>query len=390
MPPGPIAEDEAGISLGPSRLTPASQLPAALVGDSPQLRAVLDQVAEVAGTTSPVLLIGERDTGKRELARMIHQMSPHADAPLITIDCGGQRAELQRVLLDEADPSPADATLVLGELETLEAELQARVIEALIKRAGARAAGPGLRLIVVIDSDLELNPAAHGLASKLEAALGAVLISMPALRERRTDVPVLADYFVAAANRKFGRHVSAHPLLAALDTYSWPGNLKELETRVASYVTGAPPEAEPAHPNAFAVPIDRLDVTLLLPDGTRHDVRLPRGPGRPLEELFEDKEPFIAVQQAGKTRIYARAALACIVAADPIPLEDEALPQRRRAVRVVLRGGVTLEGELRYVPVEGRGRVTDVLNEHSPCIALHRDNQVQLIAKSHVLCVEEC
>jgi hypothetical protein len=246
-------------------------------------------------------------------------------------------------------------------------------------------------LIVIFDGALDHDSEHAELATRVGEALGAVAIHMPALRERRTDVPVLADYFVEAASRKLGRRVSAHPLLAALTTYSWPGNLKELETRVATYVTHAPPEADdPGAHNVFAVPVDRIEVTLMLPDGSRHDVRLPRGPGRPLEHLFEDKEPFLAVQQAGQTRIYARAALSCVFARGLTPPEEDALPQRRRAVRVQLRGGFMLEGELRFVPVEGRARVTDVLNEDTPSIALYRDDGLQLIAKAHVLYVEEC
>lgn len=386
---GRTAEDEPGISLGPSQLTNASHLPPALVGDSPQLRAVLDRVAELARSDTPVLLIGERDTGKRELARMIHQMSARSDGPLTMVDCSSQTAELQRVLLEGSGPAPSAApgTLVISELEALDEALRNRTVEALIQH-GAASAVSATRMIVIVDTGFAEEQSA--LVARLTEAMGAQSVQMPALRDRRTDVPVLADYFVEAANRKLGRRVSAHPLLAALTTYSWPGNLKELETRVSTYVTNAPPEFDTAPQNAFAVPVDRLQVTLILPDGTRHEVRLPRGPGRPLEELFEDKEPFLAVQQSGQTRIYARAALACIVATNAAPPHDEALPQRSREVRVLLRGGVTLEGELRFVPVEGRTRVTDVLNEHSPSFALHRGELVHLIAKAHVLCVEEC
>jgi len=109
-----------------------------------------------------------------------------------------------------------------------------------------------------------------------------------------------------------------------------------------------------------------------------------------MEELFEAREPFIPVREGSSTRIYARNALACVVVSDPGEPEDDALPHKQRRVRVTLQSGVVLEGELRYVAVEGRGRVTDVLNESSPSFSLHAGETVRHIAKAHVRSIEEC
>jgi hypothetical protein len=95
------------------------------------------------------------------------------------------------------------------------------------------------------------------------------------------------------------------------------------------------------------------------------------------------------VNESGGTRIYARSTLACVVA-DESSSEDDGLPHKHRAVRVTLRSGIVLEGELRYVAVEGRARVTDVLNEDAPSFALYAGTTVHHIAKAHVRSIEEC
>jgi hypothetical protein len=115
---------------------------------------------------------------------------------------------------------------------------------------------------------------------------------------------------------------------------------------------------------------------------------LPRGQGQSVEELFASRELFVAVNEDGRTRIYARAALACVIAGGE-PIEDDGLPRKHRAVRVTLRSGVVIEGELRYVAVEGRARVTDVLNEGAPSFVLHAGDLMHHIAKVHVRSLEE-
>jgi hypothetical protein len=167
----------------------------------------------------------------------------------------------------------------------------------------------------------------------------------------------------------------------------------------------APPEPEHDHAfdrNAFVVPVERVSVRLFLSDGSQHDVVLPRGPGQPLHEVFEGREPFLPAQQGGKVRLYARSALAClaIAAKDMPPPERQSIPELdpdmddlpllERSIRVQLQGGVVLEGAVHYVPVFGRGRVSDVMNEPSASFELHVGNVVHHVAKVHVLTVDEC
>jgi DNA-binding NtrC family response regulator len=373
---------------------------AALVGDSPQLRSVLDQIERIAHSEVPVLLIGEAHTGKEAIARLLHAASPRAGTPLITAACAGKDAGELEVELFGADGvggslALADGgTLLLSGLEQLTGAPRERLARALASRlAPGGAARADVRLLVDIDVDPGDDAEAAAFASALQEMVDGVMIEVPPLRERAQDLPLLVEYVLRAEHGRLGTRVDARTLLSALERYSWPGNLNELESRVSRYLTEAPGErAEPPAPpaNAFMVPVERVGATLVLSDGTRHEVVLPRSAGQSLEELLAAKEPFMPVQQDGSTRIYARSALSCVTVRDEGERDDEALPRSRRSVRVRLHSGVAIEGELRYVVVEGRARLTDVLNEHAETFCIHASGAVHHIAKAHVLCVEEC
>jgi DNA-binding NtrC family response regulator len=376
---------------------------AVLIGDSPELRGMLDQIGRLAETDETALLVGERHTGKEAIARLLHAVSPHAGGPLIVVDCGASAPEaLQTELFSASANGPgkvslAEAgTLVLTGLERVDPALRARVLSALSDCTRGRDGGRtpvDVRLVIDIERTPENESDAQAIAAAAQQVLGGVVIQVPSIRERRDDVPQLIEHFVEVASRRLDRRVNPQTLLAALGGYAWPGNLKELETRVARFVTAAPPEItdEPAPaPNALVVPVDRFAVTLVLHDGSRHDALLPRGSGLRVDSLFESKEPFVPVREHGTTQIYARTALASIgVRGGEKRDEEDGLPRRNRAVRVHLLSGVVLEGELRYVLVEGRGRVTDVLNEASASFTLYENDLVHYVAKAHVARVEE-
>jgi len=161
----------------------------------------------------------------------------------------------------------------------------------------------------------------------------------------------------------------------------------------------SPPETEqdPAFDrNAFVVPVERVAAELIMSDGSRHEVLMPRGPGQPIADVFEAREPFLPAQEAGAMRLFARAALACIAIdsgalerVSLIEIDDSELPELERPVSVQLAGGVVLQGGLRFVKVHGRGRISDVLNEPTASFALHVGTRVHHIAKAHVLTIDE-
>lgn len=372
---------------------------AALIGDSPQMQAALDEVERVARTDAPIVLIGEQGTGKLAIARLVHAMSRRAGKALVTFRCGAMDpGQVERALFGEDGAGGQLAfaeggALLVCQLERLESVLCEKVVRELVQRSRGLGAGrpADVRVLISVDIDQANRTAAAELAEGLQSALEAALISMPALRDRQQDIPLLVEHFAELANRRLNRHVNASTLVSVLKQYPWPGNLTELEARISQYVTESPPEPQEsasATVNAFVVPIDRVRATLILDDGSRREVILPRGQGQSIEELFGARELFVPVNEEGRTRIYARAALACVIAGSEA-VEDDGLPRKHRAVRVTLRSGVVIEGELRYVPVEGRARVTDVLNEPSASFALHAGDLVHHVAKMHVRSLEE-
>jgi DNA-binding NtrC family response regulator len=374
--------DEAHLPLG------------ALIGDSPQMQAAIDEVERVAQTDVPIVLLGEQGTGKLAIARLVHAMSRRAGKALVHFRCAAMDpGQVERALFGEDGAGgqlglAEGGTLLVSQLERLDGVLCEKIARELVQRRQLPLAA---RLLISVDVDQANRDAAADLAESLQAALEAALISMPALRDREQDIPLLVEHFTELANRRLNRRVSASTLVSALKQYPWPGNLTELEARISQYVTEAPPEPQDgagAPANAFVVPVDRISATLILDDGSRREVVLPRGQGQAIEELFGSRELFVPVNEEGRTRIYARATLACVTAGDE-PAQDDGLPRKHRAVRITLRSGVVIEGELRYVAVEGRARVTDVLNEGAPSFALHAGNLVHHVAKAHVRSVEE-
>ncbi len=364
-----------------------------LVGESPQLHELLDRVDQVAATDAAVLIVGERGTGKEAIARMLHALSPRAGAPFVVARVADRTSEeIERELFgEEGKPgrlsSIPGASLLLTDISGLDPALQSEIARSF----SLRTSGCDVRLFVdVVPSErTEDSP----LVSALRDDFGALVIDVPPLRDRIDDVPVMVEHLVDDSNRRFGAKANAEELIASFGAHAWPGNLAELEKRVDNFVSRVsevpPPPREPSD-SGFALPVERRSATLTLQDGTRHEVELSLGAGQRIEALFEPDEAFLPAHQNGKVRIYARSALACIAVALAQRVADATeLAQHESAIRVQLRSGGVVEGALRYVPVEGRARVTDLLNEPAPSFAVHADGRVHHVAKAHVLYGEE-
>lgn len=142
-------------------------------------------------------------------------------------------------------------------------------------------------------------------------------------------------------------------------------------------------------PDPFRVPVETREATIFLVDGSSHDVRLPVRPGAPIEQIFDSPEPFLPAHEGRVFRVYARAALTCVsVVSDEAP-QDDSMARGRRELVVTLSSGLTVGGVLHFVAVEGRTRLTDVLNEDTGSFALQSEARTVHIAKAHVLSVEE-
>ena len=222
-----------------------------LIGSSLSLEKILKQARAVACTSATVLLIGENGTGKEMLARAIHEESPRAQAPFVAVSCAALPESLiESELFGHEKGSFTDATqmrkgrfeladggtLFLDEVGELTPTVQVKLLRVLQERAfervgGAKTLTVDIRLIAASNSDLEQAVAAGKFRRDLYYRLNVVPLSLPPLRERHDDIPVLAAHFASKAAEKHGRSgVELDPaLLDALHDYEWPGNVRELE-----------------------------------------------------------------------------------------------------------------------------------------------------------------
>jgi DNA-binding NtrC family response regulator len=213
-----------------------------LIGRGPAHRRLLDQVAAAAATSVPVLIVGESGTGKRLLARTIHQQGPRSSSPLLPFDCAALPAEvLKRELFgdrpeDTAPPRlilPDGSTLLIGDVLDLPRDLQGML---------AGAFDPRVRLLATTSGDHELALRAERFRPDLYYALTALVIRVAPLRERLGELPLLAQHLLERLNLRGPRQRSgfAPDALAALLGYDWPGNLRELARVIdAAHQTGS-------------------------------------------------------------------------------------------------------------------------------------------------------
>jgi len=221
------------------------------VARSPSMQEVLELAARVAPIDTTVLVYGESGTGKEFIVRMIHDQSPRASAPFISINCaaltetlleselfGHVRGAFTGASRDKAGlfEVAGSGTLFLDEIGEVAPTVQAKLLRALqereIRRVGAeRAMKVNARVVAATNRDLKDAVAKGTFREDLYFRLAAFTITVPPLRERRDDIPALVYEFVqrsAARLKKDVKTVSAEAM-SALISYDWPGNVRELE-----------------------------------------------------------------------------------------------------------------------------------------------------------------
>jgi len=247
----------------------------AFVGDSPGLRRVREQIAQVAPTESTVLIQGETGTGKELVARAIHDGSARSDRTLVKVNCAALPRELveselfghekgaftgavqqRRGRFELAD----GGTLFLDEVGELPLEAQAKLLRVLQERefervGGTRSLRADVRVIAATNRDLQAQVAAGRFRSDLYYRLDVFPISLPPLRQRPTDIPHLVRHFAAKAARKLGRPLDGltPAFLERASAYDWPGNIRELENlveRATIMSSGGPLDAAGLFPAA--------------------------------------------------------------------------------------------------------------------------------------------
>jgi transcriptional regulator with GAF, ATPase, and Fis domain len=222
-----------------------------IVGRSPALRAVLDQVNLVAATDSTVLLLGETGTGKELIARAIHSRSVRKNGPLIKVDCAALPAGLvdsrlfghekgaftgaikQRIGRFELANS---GSILLDEIGDTSADTQAKLLRVLqeheVERLGGHSAVKiDVRIIAATNRDLQQRVARGTFREDLYYRLNVFPLRVPTLRERPEDIPLLVHHFLVRHASKLGRQIAHVPsqIMCRFLEYSWPGNVRELE-----------------------------------------------------------------------------------------------------------------------------------------------------------------
>jgi DNA-binding NtrC family response regulator len=222
-----------------------------IVGEDPRLKQVSVTLQRAAGTDTTVLLEGESGTGKELFARTLHALSPRADGPFVAINC----AAIPETLLETelfghekgaftgaANRKPGKfelahrGTLFLDEIGELPLALQAKILRALEEKKFERVGGTSLlqvdvRVVAATNRNLRLAIAARQFREDLFFRLSVFPITIPPLRERQADIPILARFFI----ERFCRDLNKKPLAlspSAIDellAYQWPGNVRELQ-----------------------------------------------------------------------------------------------------------------------------------------------------------------
>jgi formate hydrogenlyase transcriptional activator len=222
-----------------------------IVGESAVLHRVLDQVAIVAPTDSAVLILGETGTGKELIARAIHNRSGRRDRTFVKVNCAAlPTGLLESELFGHEKGAFTGAiaqkigrfelahrgTLFLDEIGDIPLELQPKLLRVLqeheFERLGStRTLRVDVRLVAATNRDLAQMVAERQFRSDLYYRLNVFPLSLPPLRDRREDIPLLVQYFTQKSGRRMGKRIETIPAetMNALVRYPWPGNIRELE-----------------------------------------------------------------------------------------------------------------------------------------------------------------
>src|SRR5256885_1891047 len=222
-----------------------------IVGASPPLRTVLSHVSKVAPTDSTVLISGETGTGKELIARAIHKRSARSARAFVAVNCAAIPASLIASELFGHEKGAftgalqrrqgrfelADGgTIFLDEVGELPAETQIMLLRVLQEREFERVGGTGpirvnVRVIAATNRDLHAAVADGTFRADLFYRLNVFPLDVPALRERRSDVPLLVEYFIHRYAKRAGKRICGLTKETAqlLQSYDWPGNIRELQ-----------------------------------------------------------------------------------------------------------------------------------------------------------------
>ena len=229
-----------------------------MIGRSPQMEKLYRILAKVAQSSHPVLILGESGTGKEMVARTIHSFGPNAEKPFLPVDCGSLVPTLVESELfgyvkgaftganhskDGLLVAAANGTVFLDEIGELTLDLQAKLLRALqekeVRPVGSTQRIPiKARILTATNRDLAAMVERGSFRKDLYYRLNVVNLRLPALRDRKEDIPLLVAHFLNKVHRAHPGRFSIHDdALRTLMLYDWPGNVRELENAVEHGVT---------------------------------------------------------------------------------------------------------------------------------------------------------
>jgi DNA-binding NtrC family response regulator len=223
----------------------------AILGHAPLILSAIELAKKVAPTDATVLLLGETGTGKEVFAQAIHHGSKRATKPFMALNCSAFGKELleselfghkagaftgatrdKRGLIEEAN----QGTLFLDEIGEMHIDLQAKLLRVLetsefIKVGDTKSTRVDVRIIAATNSDLQQEAAAGQFREDLYYRLNVFMISLPSLRDRKKDIPVIADFYLRFFARKSGKRIEgiSKEFLEHLQQHEWKGNIRELK-----------------------------------------------------------------------------------------------------------------------------------------------------------------
>ena len=233
-----------------------------IIGDSPAILRVYDLIEKVADTDANVLILGENGTGKELIARAIHRLSSRKDEVFLRVDLGSLTESLfqselfghvKGAFTDAIEDKPGSfemasgGTLFLDEIGNISPSQQAKLLSVLqqreIKRVGSNKIIPiDVRLVCatnvpIYDLVKKSNTGNTGFRQDLLYRINTVEITLPPLRERSDDIPLLVEHFAKLYGKKYGKSLKVDSsLIQALKSYHWPGNIRELQHSVEKAV----------------------------------------------------------------------------------------------------------------------------------------------------------
>ena len=305
-----------------------------VVGRAPEMEKLYRIIAKAANSAHPVLILGESGTGKEMVARSIHYSGPFRDKPFIPVDCGSLvptlvESELfgyvkgaftganqaKEGLLTIAE----GGTIFLDEVGELPVDLQAKLLRAIqekeIRPVGStRRVAINVRILAATNRDLEHAVTQGAFRRDLYFRLNVLSLRIPALRERRADIPLLIAHFMERMTRTSGQNKTlSDDALKAMLAYDWPGNVRELENcleRTFAFTSGPVVHTTDLPPEVANLPVNQFG------GGNGNEVAQPRIiPMAELEkrtilnaiaELNGDKLQAARLLGIGKTTLYRK------------------------------------------------------------------------------------